>query len=100
MREPASHPFHTLHSALCTLHSCSSLPLVQNFPDVRVVFLTHNYPRAAGDIAGGFLHPLAVALSRRGVDVQVIAPSDAGKGGRDVLDGIPVARVRNEHPDP
>jgi glycosyltransferase involved in cell wall biosynthesis len=66
---------------------------------VRVVFLTHNYPRIAGDIAGGFLHPLAVALNRRGVDVRVIAPSDAGKGGRDVLDGIPVERVRYDDPE-
>jgi len=30
---------------------------------VRVVFLTHNYPRHPGDIAGAFLHPLATALA-------------------------------------
>lgn len=61
---------------------------------MRVVFLTHNYPRHAGDVAGAFLHPLAVALRGRGVDVRVVAPSDRGKGGNDVLDGVPVRRVR------
>lgn len=61
---------------------------------MRAVFLTHNYPRYAGDVAGGFLHPLAVALKKRGVDVRVVAPSDEGQGGREELDGIPVRRVR------
>jgi len=66
---------------------------------VRVIFLTHNYPRFAGDIAGGFLHPLALALRARGVDVRVIAPSDAGRGGSDVLDGVPIERVRYAAPE-
>lgn len=61
---------------------------------MRVVFLTHNYPRHPADVAGGFLHPLAMALRARGVDLRVVAPSDAGKGGRDVVDGVPVRRVR------
>ncbi|MBK6495443.1 MAG: glycosyltransferase family 4 protein [Gemmatimonadetes bacterium] len=61
---------------------------------LRVVFLTHNYPRERGDVAGAFLHPLAVALRARGVDVRVVTPSDAGKGGRGTLDGVPVHRVR------
>lgn len=61
---------------------------------MRVVFLTHNYPRWSGDLAGGFLSTLATALVRRGVGVQVVAPSDQGKGGRDEIDGVPVRRVR------
>lgn len=61
---------------------------------MRVVFLTHNYPRHRDDVAGAFLHPLARELHRRGVDVRVVAPSDEGRGGRDELDGIPVRRVR------
>lgn len=61
---------------------------------MRVVFLTHNYPRYAGDLPGAFLHPLAVALRARGHDVRVVAPSDRGAGGRDELDGVPVRRVR------
>jgi glycosyltransferase involved in cell wall biosynthesis len=66
---------------------------------VRVVFLTHNYPRHAGDIAGAFLHPLAIALRARGIDVRVVAPSDQGKGGEDEVDGVPVVRARYAAPD-
>lgn len=65
---------------------------------MRVVFVTHNYPRDAGDLAGAFLHPLARALQARGHEVRVVAPSDAGRGGRDLLDGVPVRRVRYGSP--
>lgn len=65
---------------------------------MRVVFLTHNYPRHSGDLAGGFLHPLATGLRARGLDLWVVAPSDAGKGGEEVLDGVPVVRVRYAAP--
>jgi glycosyltransferase involved in cell wall biosynthesis len=61
---------------------------------VRVVFLTHNYPRWPGDLSGSFLGTLASALVRRGVDVRVVAPSEAGQGGATVVDGVPVRRVR------
>lgn len=61
---------------------------------MRVIFLTHNYPRHPGDLPGGFLHPLALALQAAGVDIRVVAPSDAGRGGRDLVDSIPVRRVR------
>lgn len=65
---------------------------------LRVVFVTHNYPRHAGDVAGAFLHPLALALRDRGADVRVVAPSDHGAGGSAPLDGIPVRRVRYATP--
>jgi glycosyltransferase involved in cell wall biosynthesis len=61
---------------------------------VRVVFLTHNYPRWPGDLAGSFLGTLGSALVRRGVDVRVVAPSDGGQGGESVVEGVPVRRVR------
>ena len=61
---------------------------------MRVVFLTHNYPRWAGDVSGGFLATLAGGLARRGHTIRVIAPSDEGRGGEDELDGIVVRRVR------
>ncbi len=66
---------------------------------MRVVFLTHNYPRGPGDVAGAFLHPLALALAARNHDVRVVAPSDRGAGGSANLDGIPVDRVRYASPD-
>lgn len=61
---------------------------------MRVVFLTHNYPRHEGDVAGGFLHPLARELRHRDVDLQVIAPADRGAAGRGELEGVPVERIR------
>lgn len=61
---------------------------------MRVVFLTHNYPRWPGDLSGAFLSTLARALAERGVQVRVIAPSEAGRGG-DERDGpVDVHRVR------
>jgi glycosyltransferase involved in cell wall biosynthesis len=61
---------------------------------VRVVFLTHNFPRFPGDVSGAFLATLAAALVRRGVDVRVVAPSDAGQGGGEEWEGVLVRRVR------
>ena len=61
---------------------------------MRVVFLTHNFPRWPGDLSGGFLGILASALVRRGVEVRVLAPSDRGQGGEEVVDGVSVRRVR------
>ena len=66
---------------------------------MRVVFLTHNYPRWSGDLSGGFLSILARALADRGTLVQVIAPSERGKGG-DEMDGpVQVRRVRYGAPE-
>lgn len=61
---------------------------------MRVVFLTHNFPRTPGDLSGAFLVPLAHALIRRGHDIAVIAPSDRGNVGEPVMEGIRVRRVR------
>jgi glycosyltransferase involved in cell wall biosynthesis len=65
---------------------------------VRVVFLTHNYPRNPGDLAGSFLATLGRGLVRRGVDVRVVAPSDAGEGGEETMDGVTIRRVRYASP--
>ncbi|HEU5169685.1 MAG TPA: glycosyltransferase family 4 protein [Gemmatimonadales bacterium] len=65
---------------------------------MRVVFVTHNYPRRPGDLAGSFLATLARALTRRGHEVRVIAPSEAGKGGEEERDGVLVRRVRYAPP--
>ncbi len=61
---------------------------------MRVVFLTHNYPRFPGDLSGSFLGTLAAALVRRGIEVRVVAPSDAGQGGEEEIAGVRVRRVR------
>jgi glycosyltransferase involved in cell wall biosynthesis len=66
---------------------------------VRIAFLTHNFPRQPGDVAGAFLLPLAAELRARGHDLLVVAPSHAGQGGEDVVDGVPVRRVRYASPE-
>jgi glycosyltransferase involved in cell wall biosynthesis len=57
---------------------------------VRVVFLTHTYPRWPGDFSGASLAVLARALARRGASVRVIAPGETG--GSVTLDGVVVHR--------
>jgi glycosyltransferase involved in cell wall biosynthesis len=66
---------------------------------VRIVFLTHNFPRTPDDVSGAFLATLARALIERGHDVRVVAPSDRGKTGAPTLEGIPVRRVRYAAPE-
>jgi len=61
---------------------------------VRVVFLTHNYPRHAGDLSGAFLSTLAQALTALGTEVRVIAPSDRGDVGEPRDGAVVVRRVR------
>jgi teichuronic acid biosynthesis glycosyltransferase TuaC len=59
---------------------------------VRVVLVTHHYPRWPGDFSGAALGTLSRALVRRGVSVRVIAPSE--ESTRTELDGVIVQRVR------
>jgi len=61
---------------------------------VRVVFLTHNYPRWPGDYSGAAVAVLARALVRRGVSVRVVAMGGEDAAERIEQDGIPIRRVR------
>ena len=61
---------------------------------MRVLFLTHSFPRYAGDAAGAFVLRLATALAGQDVDVEVIAPATASTPARDRIDGVPVTRFR------
>jgi glycosyltransferase involved in cell wall biosynthesis len=61
---------------------------------VKVLFVTHAFPRDRHDLAGSFILRLAVALHGRGVAVEVLAPSEPGLRRSDVIDGIPVSRFR------
>ena len=61
---------------------------------MRVLFITHSYPRSVGDAAGNFLLHLAVALAREGVEVRVLAPSAPGRPAHERLGGVPVDRFR------
>src|SRR4029079_10786409 len=61
---------------------------------VRVVFLTHNYPRWSGDYSSAALALLARALVRRGVSVRVVALGGDDAAERTEQDGILIRRVR------
>ncbi|MEP7345053.1 MAG: glycosyltransferase [Gemmatimonadaceae bacterium] len=61
---------------------------------MRVLFLTHSYPRWSGDAAGSFLLRLAQTLEQRGIEVAVVAPSAPGLPLREDVGGIPVIRFR------
>lgn len=61
---------------------------------MRVLFLTHSYPRGPGDAPGAFLLHLATALRAQDVEVRVIAPAGDHLPSDEVLEGIRVHRFR------
>lgn len=61
---------------------------------LRVLFVTHAYPRFAEDAAGSFLHRLATALQAGGCEVRVLAPSGPGLAGEQSIDGVMIRRFR------
>jgi glycosyltransferase involved in cell wall biosynthesis len=61
---------------------------------MKVLFLTHSFPRQLGDAPGSFLLRLAIALRAEGVDTSVVAPAAPGIPEHDHLDGISVERFR------
>jgi glycosyltransferase involved in cell wall biosynthesis len=61
---------------------------------VRVLFVTHSFPRFGGDVAGAFILRLARALGECGTEVRVLAPAGAGLAAADTIEGIAVRRFR------
>jgi glycosyltransferase involved in cell wall biosynthesis len=61
---------------------------------VRLLILTHNYPRFAGDYAGVFVALLAKRLLENDIQPIVLAPHDAGAAEEELVDGIRVYRFR------
>jgi glycosyltransferase involved in cell wall biosynthesis len=61
---------------------------------VNVLFLTHSFPRHAGDAAGSFILRLASALAKEDVEVHVVAPSARDLPPAEVMDGVTVERFR------
>jgi glycosyltransferase involved in cell wall biosynthesis len=59
---------------------------------MRVLFLTHNYPRSVGDASGSFILRLAQALRAEDVEVRVVAPASSGVPDHETTDGIHVDR--------
>jgi glycosyltransferase involved in cell wall biosynthesis len=61
---------------------------------MRVLVVTHNYPRFAGDPAGAFVARLAAAAQACGHSVLVVAPHAPGTEVYEVMDGVTVYRFR------
>lgn len=61
---------------------------------MRALFLTHNFPRYAGDPVGSFVLRLAVSLQAQDIDVRVVAPAAPEVPPADVIEGIRVTRFR------
>ncbi|HEY2805704.1 MAG TPA: glycosyltransferase [Gemmatimonadales bacterium] len=61
---------------------------------MRVVMVSHLFPRAEEDVAGASIWRLAEAIARRGHEVTVVAPSDRGDVGESKLGEVSVRRVR------
>ena len=61
---------------------------------MRVLFLTHSFPRWPGDVAGSFVLRLATALGEEGVAVHVVAPSAAGVRAREHIGAVEIERFR------
>jgi hypothetical protein len=72
----------------------NSMDLTQHRRGGRVLFVTSNYPRWAGDTTTPFVHDLAVDLGARGWQVRVLAPHAPGAARDETIDGVHVHRFR------
>ena len=61
---------------------------------MRILFVTHSFPRFRGDAAGAFILRLARALAEGGTEVRVLAPSAPRLANIETIDGIAVRRFR------
>jgi glycosyltransferase involved in cell wall biosynthesis len=61
---------------------------------LRILTLTHNYPRFPGDPAGAFVARIAQGVAARGHDVKVIAPHAPGTATDEQAGGLRLHRFR------
>ena len=61
---------------------------------MRLLVVTHNYPRFPGDPAGAFVARLANEAARGGHAVHVVAPHTAGTASVECRDGVSIHRFR------
>jgi len=62
--------------------------------NIKLLILTHNYPRFAGDFAGIFVALQAKRLTEYGIEPIVLAPHDPGAAEHEELEGVKVYRFR------
>ena len=61
---------------------------------LRILTVTHNYPRFAGDPAGAFVARIAEGAAARGHEVEVIAPHAPGTAAQEQTAGLRLHRFR------
>jgi glycosyltransferase involved in cell wall biosynthesis len=61
---------------------------------IRLLVITHNYPRYSGDFAGVFLSLLNRRLTEHGIEPVVLAPHDTGAALYEKVDGVKIYRFR------
>jgi len=61
---------------------------------LRILTVTHNYPRFPGDPAGAFVARLAQGAAARGHQLEVIAPHAPGTAGEEQVAGLRIRRFR------
>lgn len=61
---------------------------------LRILTLTHNYPRFAGDPAGAFVARIAEGAAARGHEVEVLAPHAPGTTEDERAAGLRIRRFR------
>lgn len=61
---------------------------------MRLLVVTHNYPRFPGDPAGAFVARIAEAAARAGFEVRVLAPHAPGTPARESSQGVQLKRFR------
>ena len=61
---------------------------------MRILTITHNYPRWEGDRAGAFVARLAAETVELGHSVRVVAPHAPGAAIRETQHGVEIVRAR------
>jgi glycosyltransferase involved in cell wall biosynthesis len=61
---------------------------------LRILTVTHNYPRFPGDPAGAFVARIAEGIAAQGHQIHVVAPHAARLATREVINGVTVQRFR------
>src|ERR671914_390920 len=61
---------------------------------LRILTITHNYPRFDGDPAGAFVATIAEGAAARGHEVEVIAPHARGTAVAEEVAGVRLRRFR------
>ncbi|MEP7326778.1 MAG: glycosyltransferase [Gemmatimonadota bacterium] len=61
---------------------------------MRLLVVTHNYPRFPGDPAGAFVARIAQGAARAGFEVRVVAPHAPGTSVRETDQGLQLHRFR------